>query len=81
MLTTRVLMLFAAMLMLPAGKCAMTAPPTTAATETEGAICAEWQKSLPTRSHRDTEQTRHEIGLEYQVFLAVCGPLGFELPF
>lgn len=46
---------------------------TTEATETERAICSEWNKSLPSRSREDTEQTQREIGRAYDVFTAVCG--------
>lgn len=69
---------FAAMLVLLAAACEKTPA---AATETERAICEAWQDSLPTRSHSDTEQTQDEIDGHYNVFLAVCGPLGFDLPF
>ena len=47
--------------------------PTTVATATEMALCAEWGRSLPTRSRSDTEQTQREIARSYDVFTAACG--------
>ncbi|WP_432256063.1 hypothetical protein [Limimaricola sp. AA108-03] len=42
------------------------------ATETEAALCEAWAGALPSRSHRDTEQTRAEISAAYDAFLAAC---------
>ena len=49
--------------------CAQT---TSAVTETEGELCRQWRDSLPTRSKKDTEQTRAEIGRAYDVQAAAC---------
>lgn len=43
-----------------------------AVTETERELCISWRDSLPTRSRSDTQQTRDEIGLAYDVHIAAC---------
>ena len=45
---------------------------TGAATATEAARCEVWGKSLPTRSHSDTQQTQDEIAVGYAVFSLAC---------
>lgn len=55
-------------------------PPTPEVIETEEsrALCQAWRDSLPGRSHRDTYETKLEIGHAYDEFLAACP--GFDLP-
>lgn len=48
------------------------APLKAPATATEATLCRLWGESLPTRSHRDTEQTQAEIGAAYADFGAAC---------
>lgn len=60
----------ASTLLVLAGACTPTTNGATAATEAE--ICRAWRDSLPTRSSRDTEQTRAEIGTAYDVQAAAC---------
>ncbi len=48
------------------------APSRMQATATEQSLCQVWGESLPSRSHSDTEQTRHEIGQAYADFAAAC---------
>lgn len=62
---------------LVAGGC--TKPTTPAVSEIEYEICRTWQSSLPTRSGADTQQTKDEIGNQYDDFLAACE--GWVLPF
>lgn len=45
---------------------------TGAATATERELCLAWRDSLPSRSDLDTQQTREEIGLSYDVQAAAC---------
>lgn len=59
----------ASMLLGLAGACT---PTTGVATATEAEICRAWRDSLPSRSSRDTEQTRAEIGVSYDVQAAAC---------
>lgn len=47
-------------------------------TATEATLCRLWGESLPTRSHRDTEQTQAEIGAAYADFGAAC-PMSINL--
>lgn len=61
---------FAAGLTLLMSGCAMTSQ-TSGATAIE-ALCAEWKRSLPTRSRSDTQQTQDEIGRAYDVYEAAC---------
>lgn len=47
------------------------------ATRTPGGIaievlCREWERSLPSRSVQDTQQTQDEIGHAYNVYQAAC---------
>lgn len=42
------------------------------ATETERELCIAWRDSLPTRSRSDTERTRDEIGVAYDIHIAAC---------
>jgi hypothetical protein len=73
-------LIYAAGSMLLAGACATTNP-TSEATETERALCDEWGQSLPSRSRSDTDWTRAEIGVAYDVFAAACPgyPITFRL--
>jgi len=41
-------------------------------TETERELCVSWRDSLPSRSRADTQLTRDEIGLAYDVHVAAC---------
>lgn len=50
-------------------------PRTSAVSETELAQCVEWQRSLPTRSSKDTAETIEDIGYAYDIFEAVCAPV------
>ena len=59
----------ASMLLVLAGACT---PTTGAGIVTEAEICRAWRDSLPSRSSRDTEQTRAEIGVSYDVQAAAC---------
>ncbi|MEI4263904.1 hypothetical protein [Roseovarius sp. D0-M9] len=68
-MTRAALLICAGGLMLLAAACE-TRNPTSEATETERAICEAWGGSLPSRSRADTERTRAEIGVAYDVFLA-----------
>ena len=52
---------------------------THAASATEAALCDEWGNSLPSRSHKDTQQTQDEIGEGYDVYVWSCP--GSSLPF
>jgi hypothetical protein len=70
------LMLFAAIL---TGCSAITEKRATA-TDTETALCIAWGRSLPTRSHRDTQQTRDEITASYANFEAACPEQNELLP-
>ncbi len=54
------------------------APLKAPATATEATLCRIWGESLPTRSHRDTEQTQTEIGAAYADFGAAC-PASIDL--
>lgn len=56
-----------------------TLNPTAEATETERAVCSGWGGSLPSRSRSDTQETRDEIGLAYDVFIAACPETGASL--
>lgn len=49
--------------------CVQTTP---VATAIEAELCRAWRDSLPTRSQKDTEQTRAEIGRAYDVQAAAC---------
>lgn len=62
----------AASMLLAAVTTGCSIPRTGAATATEAALCDAWSGALPSRSHRDTEQTRAEIGAAYDAFLAAC---------
>lgn len=44
----------------------------TLASETENELCAQWGKSLATRSRLDTEQTKAEIQESYARFSLAC---------
>ena len=81
MLTSSVLARSVTLSLLLAAVAACSPTTTSVATETERTQCREWRDSLPSRSKNDTEQTKAEIGTSYDVYLAACGPLGFELPF
>lgn len=59
----------ASMLLGPVAGCT---PTTDVATATEAEICRAWRDSLPSRSSGDTEQTRAEIGVSYDVQAAAC---------
>ena len=48
------------------------APSMTPDTATERTLCRVWGESLPTRSRRDTEQTKLEISEAYADFAAAC---------
>ena len=48
------------------------APSKMQATATETTLCRVWGESLPTRSRRDTEQTKVEIEQGYADFAAAC---------
>ena len=54
------------------GVACTTNSPTSEATETERALCEAWGQSLPSRSSWDTDVTRSEIGVSYDVFFAAC---------
>jgi hypothetical protein len=41
-------------------------------TAVQRAVCSEWGKSLPTRSHSDTERTQFEIQLTIAKHAAAC---------
>lgn len=47
-------------------------PTSGAGIATEAEICRAWRDSLPSRSSSDTEQTRAEIGVSYDVQAAAC---------
>ncbi len=49
------------------------APRTSAGIATTEAVCSAWRSGLPSRSVRDTEQTKAEIGALYDDHLAACG--------
>jgi hypothetical protein len=44
----------------------------TQAGATEIAMCAVWEKSLPTRSRSDTKQTQDEVQAALVAYAAVC---------
>ena len=35
-------------------------------------LCYQWGKSLPTRSHKDTDQTKAEVQKAYATFALSC---------
>ena len=59
----------ASTLLVLAGACT---PTTNVGIATEAEICRAWRDSLPSRSSSDTEQTRAEIGVSYDVQAAAC---------
>lgn len=50
----------------------VTLTTTAVVTETERELCIAWRDSLPSRSRADTQRTRDEIGLAYDVHVAAC---------
>ena len=44
----------------------------TQASATEDELCRKWGGALPTRSHSDSSQTKHEIQVSYATFALSC---------